>query len=56
MPPDEAEETPALVTAALSKAYGPHTVLDGITVRVSPGEIAAVSGPTARARARCCGA
>jgi ABC-type multidrug transport system ATPase subunit len=44
MPPDEAEETPALVTAALSKAYGPHTVLDGITVRVSPGEIAAVSG------------
>ena len=44
MRPDPVEETPALLTVGLSKAYGSHTVLDEVTIRVSPGEIAVVSG------------
>jgi len=36
--------TPALLTVGLSKAYGPHAVLDEVTMRISPGEIAVVSG------------
>jgi ABC-type multidrug transport system ATPase subunit len=34
----------ALETSRLRKAYGPHVVLDDVTVRVEPGEIAVVSG------------
>jgi ABC-type multidrug transport system ATPase subunit len=37
-------QTPALLTVGLSKAFGPHTVLESVSVRVSPGEIAVVSG------------
>jgi ABC-type multidrug transport system ATPase subunit len=44
MRPEAIEETPALLTVGLSKAYGPHTVLDEVTMRVGPGEIAVVSG------------
>jgi ABC-type multidrug transport system ATPase subunit len=38
------EDTLALLTEALSKSYGPHAVLDQVSMRVSPGEIAVVSG------------
>jgi ABC-type multidrug transport system ATPase subunit len=44
MRPDAIDGTPALFTVGLSKAYGPHIVLDEVTMRVSPGEIAVVSG------------
>ena len=44
MRPDAIDGSPALFTVGLSKAYGSHTVLDDVTMRVSPGEIAAVSG------------
>jgi ABC-type multidrug transport system ATPase subunit len=47
MPPEPqptTRPTPALVTDRLSKAYGPHVVLDEVTLRVEPGEIAVVSG------------
>ena len=44
MRPESIDETPALFTVGLSKAYGPHAVLDEVTIRVSPGEIAVVSG------------
>jgi len=45
-PDQEAAEapTPALLTVALSKAFGPHVVLRGVSVRVRPGEVAVVSG------------
>jgi ABC-type multidrug transport system ATPase subunit len=41
---ESASETPALLTVGLSKAYGPHTVLDEVSIHVSSGEIAVVSG------------
>jgi len=47
MPPDPAVDvmgTPALRTVGLSKSYGPHVVLDEVTIGVAPGEIAVVSG------------
>jgi ABC-type multidrug transport system ATPase subunit len=44
MRPEAIEETPALLTVGLSKAYGPHAVLDAVTMRICPGEIAVVSG------------
>lgn len=44
MRPEAFDETPALLTVGLSKSYGPHAVLDEVTLRVSPGEIAVVSG------------
>ena len=44
MRPEAIEATSALFTVGLSKAYGSHNVLDDITVCVSPGEIAVVSG------------
>jgi len=44
MRPEAIDETPALLTVGLSKAYGPHAVLDEVTMRISPGEIAVVSG------------
>ena len=44
MPPESAPSTPALLTVALTKAYGPHLVLDEVTIRLAPGQIAVVSG------------
>jgi ABC-type multidrug transport system ATPase subunit len=44
MRPEAIEQTPALLTVGLTKAYGPHVVLDDVTLRISPGEIAVVAG------------
>ena len=41
--PDRVRD-PALETTGLSKAYGAHTVLDQVSIRIEPGEIAVVSG------------
>ena len=41
MRPDPTSIPAALHTVGLSKAYGPHTVLDEVTIRVEPGEIEA---------------
>ncbi|GBC86794.1 putative ABC transporter ATP-binding protein YxlF [bacterium HR12] len=38
------EPTPVLVTEGLAKAFGRHAVLDGISLRVDPGEIVVISG------------
>lgn len=42
--PKTARGVPALETASLSKAYGPHVVLRDVSVSVDPGTIAVVSG------------
>jgi ABC-type multidrug transport system ATPase subunit len=44
MRPEPVAPQPALLTAGLSKAYGPHTVLAEVSIEVSEGEIAVVSG------------
>lgn len=44
MPVESIDQTPALLTLGLSKSYGPHVVLDEVTLRLFPGEIAVVSG------------
>ena len=35
---------PALQTLGLRKAYGPHVVLDDVTLSIDPGTLAVVSG------------
>lgn len=38
------EPAPVLETVGLSKAFGDHRVLEGVTLRLGPGEIVAVTG------------
>lgn len=43
-PPDASATTPTLAAKSVSKAFGPVTILDGITIEFFPGEIHAIVG------------